>query len=86
MTIADIASFTAAVVFCASGLATPAVWQSSLTLLALSGCTGSSGRMSADDTIGQVSNNLQKQRKEKPSYDERSSTGKAGCGKSAGPV
>ena len=33
-----------------------------------------------------ISNNLQKQRKEKPSYDERSSTGKAGCGKSAHPV
>ena len=33
-----------------------------------------------------ISNNLQKQRKEKPSYDERSSTGKAGCGKSARPV
>ena len=32
------------------------------------------------------SNNLQKRRKEKPSYDERSSTGKAGCGKSACPV
>jgi hypothetical protein len=29
---------------------------------------------------------LAKQRKEKPSYDERSSTGKAGCGKSARPV
>ena len=33
-----------------------------------------------------ISNNLQKRRKEKPSYDERSSTGKAGCGKSARPV
>jgi hypothetical protein len=33
-----------------------------------------------------ISNNLQRQRKEKPSYDERSSTGKAGCGKSARPV
>jgi hypothetical protein len=30
-----------------------------------------------------ISNNLQKRRKEKPSYDERSSTGKTGCGKSA---
>ena len=33
-----------------------------------------------------IGNNLQKRRKEKPSYDERSSTGKAGCGKSARPV
>jgi len=33
-----------------------------------------------------TSNNLQKRRKEKPSYDECSSTGKAGCGKSARPV
>ena len=30
-----------------------------------------------------IRNNPQKRRKEKPSYDERSSTGKAGCGKSA---
>jgi len=30
-----------------------------------------------------ISNNLRKQRKERPSYDERSSKGKAGCGKSA---
>ena len=55
-------------------------------------CTGSDGRMSTDggidrEKIGIIHRQqLRKQRKDRPSHDERGSTGKAGCGKSARPV